>query len=226
MDQPATQFPPTNTEYKKYYLNGQTRQLQSEAPAADVPAFYFCESDAPKASFYLPIMEETSFIGYPKAHLYVEADGSDDMDLFLIVQKLDKHYNVLRQFTIPATSPKTHDMLENHGGVAKYSGAYGRLRVSRRHLDEKLSTDIIPVQSFDREEKLQKGEIVEIEVSLAPTGMTFYPGEFLRFMVSSQNITGNVHPGVPAYVSKDNHGRHIIHCGGKYKSYLQIGILK
>ena len=225
IDQPATQFPPTNTEYKKYYLNGQTRQLQSEAPAADVPAFYFCESDAPKASFYLPIMEETSFIGYPKAHLYVEADGSDDMDLFLIVQKLDKHYNVLRQFTIPATSPKTHDMLENHGGVAKYSGAYGRLRVSRRHLDEQLSTDIIPVQSFDCEEKLSKGEVVEIEVSLAPTGMTFYPGEFLRFMVSSQNITGNVHPGVPAYVSKDNHGKHIIHCGGEYQSYLQIGVL-
>ena len=107
VDQPATAFPPTNTEYKKYYLNGQTRQLQSEAPAADVPAFYFCESDAPKASFYLPITEETSFIGYPKAHLFVEADGSDDMDLFLIVQKLDKHYNVLRQFTTTccASSP-------------------------------------------------------------------------------------------------------------------------
>ena len=56
--------------------------------------------------------------------------------------------------------------------------------------------------------------------------MTFYPGEFLRFMISSQNITGNVHPGVLAYVSKDNHGRHIIHCGGEYQSYLQIGILK
>ncbi len=226
VDQPATAFPPTNTEYQKYYLNGLTRQLQNEAPTQDVPAFYLCDSDAPKASFYLPITEETSFIGYPKAHLYVEADGSDEMDLFLIVQKLDKHYNVLRQFTIPATSPKTHDMLENHGGVAKYSGAYGRLRVSRRHLDEILSTDIIPVQSFDRDEKLSKGEIVEIEVSLAPTGMTFYPGEYLRFMVSSQNITGNVHPGVPAYVSKDNHGRHIIHCGGEYQSYLQIGILK
>ena len=89
-----------------------------------MPALYFCKSDAPKASFYLPITEETSFIGYPKAHLFVEADGSDEMDLFLIVQKLDKHYNVLRQFTIPSTSPKTHDTLENHGGVAKYSGAY------------------------------------------------------------------------------------------------------
>ncbi len=225
VDQPAAQFPPIGTEYKKLYLNGLTRQLQSEAPATDTPAFYICESDAPKASFYLPITEETSFIGYPKAHLYVEADGSDDMDLFLIVQKLDKHYNVLRQFTIPATSPRTHDLLENHGGVAKYSGAYGRLRVSRRHLDEKLSTHIIPVQSFDRDEKLSKGEIVEIEVPLAPMGMLFHPGETLRFMVSSQNITGNVHPGVRAYVSQDNIGKHIIHCGGQYQSYLQLGVL-
>lgn len=226
IDVPATQFPPVGTQYRKLYLNGRTRQLQEEAPDADFPAAYLCESDAPKASWYLPITEQMSVIGYPKAHLFVEADGSDEMDLFLIVQKLDCHYNVLRQFTIPSTAPQTHDMLENHGGVAKYSGPYGRLRVSRRHLDEELSTDIIPVQSFDRDEKLSKGEIVEIEVSLAPTGMTFYPGEFMRFMVCSQNITGNVHPGVPAYVSQDNHGRHIIHCGGKYQSYLQLPILK
>ena len=70
VDQPATQFPPIGTEYKKLYLNGLTRQLQSEAPATDTPAFYICESDAPKASFYLPITEETSFIGYPKSLLY------------------------------------------------------------------------------------------------------------------------------------------------------------
>ena len=132
-------------EGKFYDWEAGEHLLQSEEPVQDTPAFYLCESDALKASFYLPITEETSFIGYPKAHLFVEADGSDDMDLFLIVQKLDKHYNVLRQFTIPSTSPRTHDMLENHGGVAKYSGAYGRLRVSRRHLDEQLSTDIIPV---------------------------------------------------------------------------------
>ena len=226
IDQPATQFPPVGTAYKKFYLNGATRLLQAEAPAVDVPAFYVCESAAPKASFYLPITEETSFIGYPKAHLYVEADGSDEMDLFLIVQKLDRNYNVLSQLTVPSKSARTHDAFERYGGVAKYSGAYGRLRVSRRHLDENLSTDIIPVQSFDRDEKLQKGEIVEIEVPLAPTGLTFYPGETLRLVVSSQNITGNVHAGVPAYVSQDNHGKHIIHCGGQYQSYLQIGLLK
>ena len=225
LEQPATQFPPAGTEYKKYYLNGATRQLQADAPALDVPAAYACESVIPKASFYLRINEETSFIGYPKAHLYVEADGSDEMDLFLIVQKLDKNFNVLTQLTIPSTSARTHDAFDRFGGVAKYSGSYGRLRVSRRHLDAKLSTDIIPVQSFDRDEKLSKGEIVEIEVPLAPMGITFYPGETLRLMVTSQNITGNVHAGVTAFVSPDNHGKHIIHCGGEYQSYLQIGVL-
>ena len=226
LEQPATQYPPAGTEYRKFYLNGGSRRLQAEAPAQDVPAAYVCESPVNKASFYLPITEETSFIGYPKVRLFVEADGSDEMDLFLIVQKLDKNFNVLTQLTIPNTSARAHDAFERYGGVAKYSGAYGRLRVSRRHLDERLSTDIIPVQSFDREEKLKKGEIVEIEVPLAPTGMTFYPGETLRLVVSSQNITGNVHAGVPAFVSPDNRGKHIIHCGGDYQSYLQIGILK
>lgn len=130
---------------------------------------------------------------------------------------------ILTDVYLPA---RTHDAFARYGGVAKYSGAYGRLRVSRRHLDEKLSTDIIPVQSFDRDEKLSKGEIAEIEVSLAPMGMTFYPGETLRLLVTSQNITGNVHAGVTAFASPENRGKHIIHCGGEYQSYLQIGVLK
>ena len=42
-----------------------------------------------QTSFTVTFSEDTQFVGYLKARLYVEADGADDMDLFLEVQKLD-----------------------------------------------------------------------------------------------------------------------------------------
>ncbi|MFD3412495.1 CocE/NonD family hydrolase C-terminal non-catalytic domain-containing protein [Streptomyces cyaneofuscatus] len=49
-------------------------------------------------------------------------------------------------------------------------GADGRLRVSMRHLDEKLSTEDLPAHSFDRVEKLFPGETVDVEIGLLPVG--------------------------------------------------------
>lgn len=56
-------------------------------------------------------------------------------------------------------------------------------------------------------------------------GMTFAPGESLRFVISSKNELGSVMPGTPGATS-DNQGIHILHTGGKYDSYLQLPILK
>jgi hypothetical protein len=39
-------------------------------------------------SFIARFDEEMSLVGYPKAHLFVEARGADDMDLFVLIQKL------------------------------------------------------------------------------------------------------------------------------------------
>ena len=40
-------------------------------------------------------------VGYPKARLWVEAEGADDMDLFVLVQKLDANGTPLQQFNVP-----------------------------------------------------------------------------------------------------------------------------
>lgn len=225
VDLPATEFPPVGTEYKKLYLNGVTRRLDAEPPATDTPAVYDTEGGVfNRASFHLTFNHDTSFIGYPKVKLYLEADGADDMDLFVYVQKLDRQGTLRYQYTFPCRDARSLDMLEPAGGLLKYVGSYGRLRVSRRHLDPKLSTDIIPVLSEDREEKLSKGQIVEVEIPLAPIGMTFYEGETLRLHICGDNPNGGYYPNT--FYKPDNHGRHIIHCGGKYQSYLQIGVLQ
>ena len=136
-------------------------------------------------------------VGYPKARLWVQADGADDMDLFVLVQKLDRQGTPLQQFTVPNHGALLADQTEKGASVLRYKGSNGRLRVSARHLDETLSTDTVPAHSFDRVEKLRPGQIVDIEIDLFPIGLVFYPGEQLRLVISAHNALGPIMPGDP-----------------------------
>ena len=219
----AESFPPSGVASTKLYLNGRARALAPDAPADDVPVVYSVGSNPAAASFITRFDQETVLVGYPKAHLFVEARGSDDMDLFVLIQKLDRFGTPLQAFTVPNQSPMVHDVTDHGATVLRYKGSDGRLRVSTRHLDEDLSTDDIPAHSFDRVEKLGEGEIVEIDIELLPLGLTFHPGEQLRFIVSSANLLGTLMPGIDEYVGA-NSGQHVIHTGGEHASYLQVPI--
>lgn len=160
-------------------------------------------------------------VGYPKVRLWVEAQGADDMDLFVFVQKLNVQGTPLQEFTVPNHGAMIHDVTERGASILRYKGSTGRLRVSMRHLDETLSTDEVPVHSFDRVEKLTPGAVVEIEIDLLPVGLVFHPGEQLRLVISAQNLFGPWMPALREYVPQ-NKGSHVIHTGGSRASYLQL----
>ncbi|MGY2896974.1 CocE/NonD family hydrolase [Deinococcus sp. UYEF24] len=221
VNQPASQFPPEGVTDTKYYLNARTRTLSVDAPVADAAAAYESEATPGLVSFTVRFDEETELVGYPKARLWVEAQGADDMDLFFLIQKLDAYGTPLQQFTAPNQSALVHDLTERGASILRYKGADGRLRVSMRHLDETLSTEAVPVHSFDRTEKLTPGEIVDVEVDLLPVGLAFHPGEQLRFIISGRSLLGTMMPGNREYVPA-NTGRHIVHTGGLSASYLQL----
>lgn len=44
------------------------------------------------------------------------------------------------------------NLAEHDGAVPRYKGSNGHLKVSARHLDEKLSTEEVPAHSFDKVE--------------------------------------------------------------------------
>jgi predicted acyl esterase len=222
-EQPASEFPPEGVTYTKYYLNSGSRTLTFDAPSQEAITIYDSESDPGLASFIIRFNNETVMVGYPKAHLWVEAKGSDDMELFVLIQKLDVHGNHLQQFVVPNQGAMMQDLTERGGSVLRYKGSNGRLRVSARHLDEALSTDEVPAHSFDRVEKLKPGEIAEVQIDLFPIGMIFYPGEQLRFVISSKNDLGAIMPGTPGY-TPENKGQHMIYTGGSYPSYLQLPV--
>jgi predicted acyl esterase len=219
----ADQFPPSSVALKKFYLDGRARTLTTEAPSDEVAASYVVESNPNAVSFVTRFDQETVMVGYPKARLWVEARGADDMDLFVLVQKLDAYGTPLQQFTVPNQSAVNHDLTDHGATILRYKGSDGRLRVSARHLDGTLSTDEVPAHSFDCVEKLSPGQIVEIEIELLPIGLVFHPGQQLRFVISSRNLLGSLMPGIEEYVGT-NSGQHVIHTGGEHPSYLQLPI--
>jgi predicted acyl esterase len=219
----AEEFPPKDVTSTKFYLDGRRRVLTAEAPTENSAASYDVESNPNAVSFIARFDQETVMVGYPKAHLWVEAQGADDMDLFVLVQKLDAYGTPLQQFTVPNQSAVNHDLTDHGATILRYKGSDGRLRVSARHLDETLSTDDVPAHSFDRTEKLSPGEVVDIEIDLFPIGLAFHPGEQLRFVISARNLLGTLMPAIREYMGA-NCGRHVIHTGGEHASYLQLPI--
>ena len=148
--------------------------------------------------------------GYMKLRLWVEADGADDMDLFVYVSKLDEKGNHLPAFVLVFPNP----------------GVRGILRVSHRELDEKRSTPSEPYLLHSREQLLKPGEIVPVEISLWPIGMIWHAGQKLRLEVqgyASWWMEDKLFPGGPIFrYNVRNKGEHIIHTGGRYDSHLLV----
>jgi predicted acyl esterase len=180
-------------------------------------------SNPSAVSFLTRFEQETVLVGYPKSHLWVEVRGADDMDLFVLVQKLDAHGTPLQAFTVPNQSARAHDLTDHGATILRYKGSDGRLRVSARRLDETLSSIEVPAHRFDQVDKLAPGQVVDIEIDLLPIGLAFYPGQQLRFVISSRNLLGPLMPGIDEYTGV-NSGTHVIHAGGEHASYLLLPV--
>jgi uncharacterized protein len=220
---PADAFPPDGVVSQRFYLDARSRSLSRTAPSEEVEAAYTVDSTPNAVSFITRFDVETVLVGYPKAHLWVQARDADDMDLFVLVQKLDAHGTPLAAFTVPNQSAMIHDLTDHGATVLRYRGSDGRLRVSARHLDQALSTEDVPAHTFDRVEKLSAGQIVDVEIDLLPIGLKFAAGEQLRFLISARNLLGTLMPGIREYVGA-NSGQHVIHTGGSTPSYLQLPV--
>ena len=231
IDIAASTFPPEGFNEARYYLDGQSQALTCQPLAAAAATSYVAESDRDGIAFAVRFDQMTELVGYPKVRLWVEAQGCDDMDVFVFLQKLDADGHHLQQFNVPNDGEVLQRLTQDGAAVLKYKGSNGRLRVSLRQPDQATSTDAIPAHSFDRVEKLKPAEIVPIDIDMFPIGLAFKPGEQLRLIVTGVNLLGGVMPdlstGSPTpqnlgTVTTNNRGRHIIHTGGPHDSYLQI----
>jgi uncharacterized protein len=206
------EWPLARTDYQPLYLDAATASLTAKPVDQVAAASYDPQLESGTATFDCTFDADTELTGHAKLRLWVEADGSDDMDLFVALQKLGTDGN-------PVTFP-FFSIWEN-GNVA-----LGWLRVSHRELDDQRSTPQQPWLLHRREQRLAPGEVVPVDIEVLPSGTLFRAGETLRLLVQGTDV--NKYPvGTPTqrHEGDRNRGRHIIHTGGHYDSHLLIPVI-
>lgn len=240
-------WPPPGQEPTTFYLAG-NGSLSPNPEATEQSVSYEVNSTASYVEFKYTIPELAETIGYMKVRLWVEAAGSDDMEIAVALEKRDADGT---PYVNQATAPES----------LTYFQATGLLRVSQRNTDESKSSQYQPYLTFDREELLAEGDVVLVEIGLWPTALRLQPGEQLTLTIAAESITstaldmgfgtaivpvpadgGTYTPGEnvtlvelggdadsnPAYVNAQrvdtpasrNNGTHIFHFGGQYDSYV------
>lgn len=205
-------FPPKNVRYKKFYLSGTDGKLLS-SPMDVAEVSYDGKDPGACVEFRITFKREIRIVGYPKIKLFVEAKGCHDMDLFVEIGKEDKEGKLISWDCTPHNRYQT-----------PLCGFEGRLRVSLRKLDQKLSSEMIPVQSFSEPEYLNDGEIAEAEIAIRPLGLKWEAGETLVLRIGNE-YRENLERGISLGAANDR-GEHIIHCGGDKASFVQLPFLE
>jgi predicted acyl esterase len=209
------EWPLTRTQYNKLFLNashGEMGKLPFEKESQVRYNVNNIDDKNQNARFEFGFDEKTELTGYMKLKLWVQADGSDDMDLFVAIEKIDR-----AGYLVPFTFFGNH----NDGPVA-----LGWLRVSHRELDEEKSEPYQPVHKHLREIKLKPGEIVPVEIEIWPSSTLFERGEKLRVVVQGSDIywyPNERHTN--GHRETVNKGDHVIYTGESYDSHLLVPII-
>jgi len=209
------EWPLKRTRYTKLFLNAGKGELSKSPFKKEAQARYNVNDFNDKtqnARFEFESEKKTEITGYMKLKLWVQADGSDDMDLFVAIEKIDR-----AGYLVPFPFFGNHD-----DGPA----ALGWLRVSHRELDEEKSTPYQPFHKHQRELKLKAGEIVPVEIEIWPSSTLFERGEKLRVVVQGSDIYAYPNERhTNEHTATVNKGLHIIYTGGKYDSHLLVPVI-
>jgi predicted acyl esterase len=207
VDLPQTAFPPPAVVERSFYLDAAQFTLSDRADGMEQASVAYV-ADTGSAVFEADFGDLT-IAGPMSLRLWVHADGDDDMDLYVAVQKTGVDGAVL--------VPDVFRGLSSHG-------ATGQLRVSHRALDATRSTSLAPYYTYDNPRPLQPGEIVAVDIEIWPMAMRWHAGEKLRIVVAGKDFATTAGAaGVKETVT--NAGRHVIHTGGRYDSHLRAPVL-
>jgi predicted acyl esterase len=210
------EWPIARAEYTRLYLDAKAGALRPKAVAEAASVAYDSEGTGAtaRAVFDIAFDRPTELVGHMKLKLWVSAESADDLDVHVGVQKLD---------TAGRLVPFAYYAQFNDGPVA-----LGWLRASHRALDPERSTEFLPVHAHRGEQKLAPGEIVPLDIEIWPSGTRFEKGEGLRLVVQGSDINQYSKETAKVYFRHEasvNRGRHVIHAGGKYNSYLLVPVV-
>lgn len=234
VNRPISSYPPPEFKYQTLHLDASQMRMSTNPPQTDASVSYNSE-ERNEASmeklvgvgFTYTFDGYTELCGWSKVRLFASADTADDMDIYVILRKLDKDGKALISYNIPWKDlPEgTTDADIPVENVYRYIGPNGRLRASHRAVAEEpgltaeqrdLLSQAYVWHPHDRAEKVGKGEIVQLDIHLWPGGMIFEQGESMRLEIKG------VHPAMPEFepllphMPVHNTGKHTIHTGPSY----------
>lgn len=214
----VTEWPIAGTVYSEHYLNGEEMSLQRTPAQKESRLPYNSEAGQTENNelrFKFTAQKDIELTGYSKLKLWVSADDTDDMDIFIGIKKYDRCGNEV--------------LLPDFNQIEYGHVANGWLRVSHRELDTEKSTPYQPVLKHKRLLKLNKGEIVPVEIEIWPSSIYLKSGESLVLVIKgSEIVIEDIMAGTArGYGHKDtvNKGTHSIYVGGKYDSHLLLPII-
>jgi predicted acyl esterase len=206
------EWPLARTRYQPLHLDAASGAMEAAPCGSESEVRYAADVEDARAVFEHRFAGTTELIGHMKLRLWVEADGADDMDLFVAIQKLDRDGEVV---------PLSYFNALEDGPVA-----LGWLRVSHRELDPERTTPEQPWLLHQRELRLTPGEVVPVEVEIWPSSMVFHQGEMLRLIVQGNDVYRYPEPVVSmAHTATRNAGAHVLHTGGRYDAHLLVPVV-
>ena len=200
------EFPLKRQKIVKYYLDADKNSLEKEPMEKTGNVSFISDDGKGNAVFTIQFQKETEITGYSKTRLWMSTDKSNDMDIFIRLNKLDSNGKKL---------------FANYTNV--YSGPNGRLRASHRETIEEKSTPLTPFHPHTREQLIAPFEIIPVDIGIWPTSMRFHKGEQLQVEISGFELRA-AHGG-PDLLETRNRGIHTIYTGDKYDSFILLPVI-
>ena len=218
------------TQYRKAFLTSNNR-LSFTVLCKEETLSYDSEKYLDCVTFTHTFTEKTRLVGLPKAVLYVSTLESKDMDVHVLLRKLDKDGKALLNLNISwssvAADGVSRDRIDeipkrNMNNLMFHVGSLGILRASRRNIDESRSIhENYPFHPHDKDEFLKPGEIVKLEIGIWAMGVEYEAGESIRVEIHRTNplLRGDFEQNNP-FKELASKGLHRVHIGGEYPSHV------
>lgn len=213
-------FPIPRTEYKKLFFT-KDGSLSLDKPTDSSSLGYKSETDD-RVSFTHRFDKTTRLVGMPKAVVHMSCPDYNDMDVYVLLEKLDANGEVMLNLNIPwkGIPKQSFEEMDDKEKieVVIYRGPMGVLRASHREIDESKSMHPHwPFHPHEKEEKITPGDIVRLDIGIWAMGIEYEAGESIRAIVCGRNL------GVSNFGSlehNDNKGTHNVHLGGENASHV------
>jgi predicted acyl esterase len=196
-------WPLARVWYAPLFLDAAAGQLNESPPAVAARTSYDPCRRRSRARFVHRFARDTELTGSMALKLWVETSEGDDLDLFVVVRKLDARGREVEFFGFNGYP---------HDAVAK-----GWLRASHRALDPARSRPGRPFHSHASVQPVAPGEPTPIELEVLASSTHFEAGSSLLLDVLGCDAAR--YPGF-RHERAVNRGRHTVHSGGRFDSHL------